>query len=377
MSRRLLRALCCAAAPAALFAFSAAQAADSKVVKPAIAKPGTAEDVLRYWTPERILSAKPMDLRISGKPIHGGQHRGAIPGHTRIVAGAPPTMAYDPALATELYKESQRPQHAIQPPLEGTGGKPYTTNRFYPQNDKKLYKVYPYATVGQLYFTETGGGNFVCTASVIRYSTIATAGHCVNDGNGTYWSNWLFVPAQNGSKAPLGKWTWTTADTTSAWYSGGGGVPNEQDDAIIVLATNVVKHGTYHIGDLTGYLGYEFDAPAPNSITQLGYPCNLDSCVDPIATYAQNNVAGTNNYEWGSAQAGGSSGGPQIQDFGQAPSGIPNETFGGNIVVSSTSYGYTDSSVQVQGGSIFYSPGQNGEFTFGDDLNYACSQGGC
>jgi hypothetical protein len=255
----------------------------------------------------------------------------------------------------------------------GSSGLPFTTNRLYPQNDTVLYKVFPYSTIGQLYFTEPGG-DYVCTASVIRRNVIATAGHCVANGSGTYYNNWMFVPAENGTKAPFGTWTWAAADTTTDWWSGGGTVPNAQDDALIVLNQQKVngKGKLKSLGDVTGWLGYEYNAGLPTAITQIGYPCNLDSCVDPVATYAQDNSGPTNNFQWGTASFGGASGGPEIQDFGQAPSGVPSETLGGNIVVSSTSYTYTTSGVDEDGGSIFYAPGQNGTSNFGDLINWAC-----
>ncbi|HEY4113684.1 MAG TPA: hypothetical protein VGM17_06430 [Rhizomicrobium sp.] len=372
---RILQSLClCSASIATLTVATAASAADNqRLAPPAVAPLGTDAAVRAYWTPERMLAAKPLDKVVSGVPSRAHH---APTGKVQIFPGAPPRINdYDSSLEIKLYDPALK-GGGTRPPLVGTSGQPYTTNRFFPQNDKKLEKIYPYATIGQLFFTINGSG-YVCTASVIRWSTIATAGHCVNDGNGNYYTNWLFVPAENGGKGPYGSWTWANADTTTAWYFGGGGVPNEQDDAVIILNQQTYKHHLHSIGDLTGDLGYEFNAPAPIAVTQVGYPCNLDSCSDPIATYAQNHVAGTNNYEWGTAQAGGSSGGPQLQDFGQAPTGIPTETLGGNILVSSTSYVYNDSNYQVEGGSILYSPGQNGEWTFGDLINWACGAGGC
>jgi hypothetical protein len=336
------------------------------------AEPGSDAAVLAYWTPERLRNAKSADLIVRGSPRgkHALKTQNAVP--PQIFHGAAPTLPYDPSLAETLWDDSQATPPRIHPPLSGGGGYPFTTNRLYPVGDKVLHRVFPYGTVGHLFFHEPAG-DFQCSASVIRLSTIATAGHCVADGNGNYYSKWLFIPANNGSKAPYGKWTWTHADTTSAWWSGGGGVPNEQDDAVIVLALN--SRGN-PIGAYTGYLGYEYNTPLPTAVSQLGYPCNLDSCSDPIATYTQDNSGPSNNFEWGTASFGGASGGPEVQDFGQAPSGVPAETLGGNIVISSTSYTYS-SSTEVDGGSIFYAPGQNGEFTFGDDINYACANSGC
>ncbi len=350
----------------------AAQPAPSHIVAPT----GSDDAVQAYWTPERIANAKSADMIVQG-PLRRGHVRPQATAARQIVPGALPKLPYDESLAVKLYDDSLIPhREPTLQPIVGSGGLPFTTNRLYPAGDKVLHAVYPYATVGHLYFTEPSG-DFQCSASVIRANTIATAGHCVNDGNGNYYTNWLFIPAQNGSLAPYGKWTWANAITTSAWYSGGGGVPNEQDDAVIVLNQRKVKGTYYTVGDYVGYLGYEFNAPLPTTVTQLGYPCNLDACGDPIATYAQDTAGPTNNFQWGSASFGGASGGPEIQDFGQAPSGVPSETLGGNIAVSSFSYYYTTAGVDVDGGSIYYSPGQNGEYTFGDDLNYACSNNGC
>ena len=347
--------------------------ADATPAPHAVAPPGTDAQVLNYWTADRLRAARPMRLSVTGKPHHAMLSPRLSKSATQIVQGAFPTEDAGDDLATQLFDvtQNQQPGH-IKAPLVGSSGLPYTTNRVYPTGDKQLVKVFPYATFGQLFFT-INGSPYVCSASVIRANVIATAGHCVNDGFGNYYANWLFVPGENNGAAPFGKWTWADADTTSSWYNGGGVVPNDQDDALIVLNETKVKGRLHRVGDLVGYLGYEFNAPLPTAVTQIGYPCNLDSCADPVAAYTQDNAGPANNFQWGTDSFGGASGGPEIQDFGQAPSGIPGETLGGNIVVSSTSYTYTDTGVQEDGGSIFYAPGQNGEYTFGDLINWACS----
>lgn len=371
MTLKHTTALCCAIFGSMVaMATLGAQASAKTTIPPGKTAGSDTEDaVFRYWTPERLAHAKPVGLMSTVQtptiPAKGERPK------PQIFYGGEPVLPYDASLSQRLFEEA-RPHYSAPPPLVGSSGLPFTTNRVYPQTENVLHKIYPYATFGQLYFTEPSG-DFVCSASVIRAGTIATAGHCVADGNGHYYSNWLFVPAENGSLAPFGKWGWSFANVSSAWWSGGGSVPNEQDDAIIVLA----KHKGNSIGNYVGYLGYEYNTPLPTAVTQIGYPCNLDSCVDPVATYAQDNSGPSNNFQWGTASFGGASGGPEIQDFGQAPSGVPTEVLGGNIVVSSTSYTYTASGVDEDGGSIFYAPGQNGEFTFGDLINQACSHGGC
>jgi hypothetical protein len=374
-ARVVRAALLTAALPFGAALPAAAQTADfSGGRAPAIAAPeGTEDAVLAYWTADRLAHAKNGDPLMATRPptLHA---RPVASGARQIFRGGLPTQAYDPSLALDMPGSVAVPEAKAQarPLLTGTSGQPYTTNKLYPSSGAALYKAYPYGTVGHLFFTEPSG-DYQCSASVIRANVIATAGHCVNDGSGHYYKNWAFYPAEAGTLKPYGEWTWSNADTTSAWYSGGGGVPNEQDDALIILKTRKIGGVEHRVGDYTGYLGYEFNAPIPNSITQLGYPCNLDGCSDPVATYAQVSSGPSNTYLWGSATQGGGSGGPILQDFGQAPSGVPSETLGGNIVVASFSFYYTASGYYEDGASIFYAPGQNGEYTFGDLINWACS----
>ena len=98
---------------------------------------------------------------------------------------------------------------------------------------------------------------------------------------------------------------------TGYWFHGGGTVPNLQDNSLIVLAANSSRK----IGQVTGYLGFEYDAALPTHITQLGYPCNLDSCNDPVQDNSQDYSGPNNNFEWGTAAFGGASGGPEVQEL--------------------------------------------------------------
>lgn len=377
-----------AAAALAMLAVSAgdpnlARAADGAVLT---AKTTDTAATLAYWTPERLKSAQPK-LAVSARSFQPSAGVAAPTGPTLVVQGAPPSLAYDPSWGEQLYIPDEEGglnnDLGLRPQAVGTTGQryPYTIDRLYPtagNATSNIYSFYPYAVVGQLFFTEPSG-NFVCSASVIRESVIATAGHCVSDGKGHFYTNWLFVPAEFSGAAPFGQWNWAQVWVAGPWFTGGGTVPNQQDDALIVLAPNAQGQ---KIGQLTGYLGYEYNAAFPTHLTQLGYPCNLDSCSDPIQDNSQVFSGPSNNFEWGTAAFGGASGGPEIQDFGQQPSHAngtpPTENFGGNILISSTSYLYTNTNVQVDGGSILAAPGQFGGSlrTFGDLLNAACATAG-
>jgi hypothetical protein len=351
---------------------------------------------LMYWTPARLASAKAKHITAAGtlSPASGV---GLATGPDAVVPGAPPTTTYDTAWAEQLLDLSSTSSTSeVSPTAVGTTGSlyPYTVDRLYPcagsgcpttsSSYSNIFNFYPYATVGQLFFTEPSG-NFVCSASVIRLNVIATAGHCVSDGSGHFYSNWLFIPAYHAGVAPFGKWSWSQVVVAGPWFNGGGVVPNRQDDALIVLQPNAGQK----IGQVTGYLGFEYNAQ-PSHLTQLGYPCNLDTsfgdCVrsiqfGPIRNDSQVFAGPNSNFEWGSAAFGGASGGPEIQDFGQQPlhtAGTPpTEILGGNILIASTSYTYS-TTTQVDGGSILAAPGQLGGSlkSFGDLITFVCNTAG-
>ena len=69
------------------------------------------------------------------------------------------------------------------------------------------------------------------------------------------------------------------------------------------------------------------------------------------------------NLLWGSSQTGGSSGGPELVNFGRKPYYGSGSSAGfmamPNIVVGTTSWGYTSPSIKLMGASWF---GQNKEF---------------
>jgi V8-like Glu-specific endopeptidase len=286
-----------------------------------------------YWTAERLTSAKPLYMT-TAKTLSPASGLAVATGPTTLTPGAPPSVAYDRNWAEALLTLSNSTSSEVSPTAVGTTGPlyPYTIDRLYPcagsgcpqssNSYSDVFNFYPYAVVGQLFFTEPSG-NFVCSASVIRLNVIATAGHCVSDGNGNFYTNWLFIPAYHAGVAPFGRWNWAQVVVTGPWFHGGGSIPNRQDDAVIVLQENSGQK----IGQVTGYLGYEFNAQ-PSHLTQLGYPCNLDTtfgdCVQsiqfgPIRDDSEVFSGPNNNFEWGSAAFGGASGGPEIQDFGQQP----------------------------------------------------------
>jgi V8-like Glu-specific endopeptidase len=73
-------------------------------------------------------------------------------------------------------------------------------------------------------FGTLNGQNYVCSAGTVNSPAgdmVFTAGHCVNDGNGNWATNWVYVPAYYYGQTPYGMWTASTLTTFNGWRFGG------------------------------------------------------------------------------------------------------------------------------------------------------------
>jgi V8-like Glu-specific endopeptidase len=168
--RAVLTASVLALLAVALLAFPLAASASSRTHAPPTSTAGAtssaaeAERVLRYWTPQRMREARPLDLVVDGS------------GEARVRVGAP--LAADAAASFV---------HVATP------------------------EVPPYSVNGRI-FIRRGNLKGFCSGTAINTPTrqlVLTAGHCVNsgpeDGHAAVWSNFLeFVPAYTGGVAPFG-----------------------------------------------------------------------------------------------------------------------------------------------------------------------------
>lgn len=254
----------------------------------------------------------------------------------------------------------------MAPAAAGPLGARFTNERVEPMSDLK--NDYPWKALGKLFLRGAGGGNFVCSATVVHYRVVATAGHCVYDAQRRQFNGeFLFVPGFHNGDAPFGTFGYRWVATTPSWGNGGGGVPNAADFGILVMNDVVADGRSQRLGELVGWLGWKTFALEGNHVTLHGYPGNLDGGQHLQRTSAQVfRTASPNSAEIGSDMAGGSSGGSWTQDFGIASGGQPAREGNGNVVVGIQSYGIVGQ--RVSGSSVL-----NGEWVQIWDL--ACNQG--
>jgi len=295
----------------------------------------------------------------------------------------------------------------------GSFGMPYTTARvvdgstsYWAYTSNRLSTTWPYRAIGKLYFHDpVGGGNYYCSASVIRQGVIVTAAHCVAPYGGKRWySNWQFIPAYYNGTQPYGLWTSWTATIASAWYYGtdtGGGAARNNDLALLVLRKNT---SSQFIGNRTGWFGYGWNNYsfvqssrtgylATAAVSTLGYPGLMDGGnimqrTDGPSSLAT--VSGAKQIMQGSNFTGGSSGGPWIVNFASSTPALSGGAVAGtastNAVIGVTSWGTSDPNAPKDNYSSQFSQnpqfpssnyGGRGAGNIGAFMNYICNLKAC
>lgn len=309
-----------------------------------------------YWTAERFKAAKPLDLpRASPDALqHQFEATNGVAPEGRNAA--PPTV--DTGTTAKQLFVPDAPTAIFTPQARGTSGANYTSTRVFPMHSGTAApfsadRTFPYSAAGKLFFS-INGAPFICSASVIARRIVATAGHCVHSGTASgFYSNFLFVPAFRDGIAPFGNWTPRLVRVTATWSSGAGGVPNAADYAMMEMNDQTINSAVRRIGDLTGSLGWQTLSLASNHTSKLGYPANLDNAQKMQNVMSDNfQSVAPNTMTYGSDAAGGSSGGPWVQNLEVASVGQDGGNLGSNRVVGITSYGPIDPAVKYSGSSI-------------------------
>ena len=309
-----------------------------------------AAETLSYWTPESLANAQPMLLLANPNAV-ALEAAAQASGTPVSLPGKRPTAPASADSATRLYDPAQVKIQVeagdIESQAAGSYKAHFTSARV---NPPALETIFPNRTVGKLFFSKRTGGDFVCSASVIRQRIVLTAGHCVHSGSGGsagFHRNFLFVPAFRDGAAPLGTFTPRRVGTTSQWLASNGLVPNAADFGMFEMNDRAGKK----IGAITGTLGFRTLSLLPNHTTKLGYPGNLDRGQKMQQVTSQSfRATSPNNVEYGSNARGGSSGGPWVMNYGIQGKGSLTSNL--NAIVGVTSYGPISTAPQYQGSSI-------------------------
>jgi len=138
-----------------------------------------------------------------------------------IVPGFKPGGAGDGKLMPTTVPESKfiEEETGVSPQEFGSFNHPYTTSQVNVFGNQTS-KYYPYRPTGKLYFN-INGSTYVCSASLIAPGIRVTAAHCVAGfGTNSFYSDWTFVPAKNGAKAPYGTWDWSSVTVMTSYING-------------------------------------------------------------------------------------------------------------------------------------------------------------
>ena len=214
---------------------------------------------------------------------------------------------------------------------------------------------------------------FSCSAALIAPGVLVTSAHCIADyGTDTVASGLLqFIPGRFDSYAPYGVWSVQRICYPTVFAKGAdecrpdaNGVLCANDLAVLIL--NPDSDGNY-VGNSTGWMGYAWGGYSFSSsfkadtltaeITQLGYPCQVDSCTRMVRTDAPAITQDYNQQVMGSDQAEGSNGGPWIVNFGAeyvsqlSDPGIDSKP---NIIMGVTTWYYNNQSLKVGFSRIKY-----------------------
>jgi hypothetical protein len=207
----------------------------------AAAEPGAAARTLRYWTPQRMASARPLELVLDGE------------GEPSLRFGRPAPRAGASFLAVPTPE------------------------------------VPPYSFNGRI-FIRVGDKRGYCSGTAIDSPSrqlVLTAGHCVNAGSEYRGNLWyrkaLFVPAYTAGEAPFGAFPAKPGRVFSApqWTNG-----SNSDFDVGAFLTYPNNRGIDLADAVGGGATIALDLPRAQRFASFGYPGNvarMQACNSPYA----------------------------------------------------------------------------------------------
>ncbi|MFL6194914.1 MAG: trypsin-like serine peptidase [Thermoanaerobaculia bacterium] len=301
-----------------------------------------------FWTPERFQNAQPLPMTAVGSTASANdpEEYAEPAGPAVSAAGRAPSARVRPDLKNRLFEpweDALDLPGSVAETASGSAGAYFTSARLVPSTADLAY---PYSTVGKLFFTIPGRGEFYCSASVLRQRVVLTAAQCIHSGTSSpgFYTNFRFVPAYRNGTAPFGTWDWAYVAVSSGWTTSGGVLPNAADYGMIEVQDEVINGSLRRLGEVVGFLGYQTQKLRPNHAHLLAYTSSFDSGERMHQVTAQAfRAASQSNAEYGSDMRNGSGGGPLIQDFGDNPILVK--------VIGVLSYFNTATGVKLQGAS--------------------------
>ncbi|SFQ34991.1 V8-like Glu-specific endopeptidase [Amycolatopsis arida] len=265
-----------------------AGSAEAPAVHPA---PAAAEAVAKYWTPERMRSAVPMQRLLGARTAPTG----SAPVADGAAAAVPP----------------------VSPLAFPTTGADWTGGGAVAK------------TAGRVFFT-FGGRNASCSGNAVtsaNRSVVITAGHCVKY-QGSWHTNWVFVPGYAGGNAPFGEWPARATLTTPQWEA-------SEDINYDIAAAVVGQRDGRSLTDVVGSQGIAFNQPRNQNMYAFGYPAAAPYDGSKLVYCSGRTFTDfllTRDHGMGCGMTGGSSGGPWFLNF--------DEATGTGTVASVNSFGY-------------------------------------
>jgi V8-like Glu-specific endopeptidase len=236
------------------------------------------------------------------------------------------------ALADAASERLATPTEAVAKG-KNTKVKPSTASKTNSSSPKFAREAATVDHIGKVFFT-MGGFDYVCSGNAVssaNESTVATAGHCVNEGRpGAFVTNFAFVPAYENGNEPYGKWTARKLYTTPQWEQKGD---IAFDTGFAVMNLNAAGQT---LTEVVGGSGVEFGAERGVQYTAYGYPASAPYNGQQLWSCQGTATDDTKHPEFNTqgipcTMTGGSSGGPWFLS-----SGLQN---------SINSYGYNDANV--------------------------------
>ncbi|MDJ1138414.1 peptidase [Streptomyces iconiensis] len=256
------------------------------------------ERTLAFWTAEKMRGAVPVE-ELAPPPRAPRTERGSVAAGR--AAEVPPTT----------------PARGAGPAAFPQPGGPWTSGG-------EVVK-----TSGRVFFT-LGGRTASCSGDAVTSengSTVLTAGHCVKY-QGSWHTNWIFVPGYHDGQAPHGKWAASKTLTTPQWEA-------SEDINYDVGAAVVAPLDGKKLTDVVGGQGLAFNGAYNQDMYAFGFPaadpydgekliyCSATTIKDPLFS---------NDHGMACDMTGGSSGGPWFSKF--------DESTGTGLQASVNSFGY-------------------------------------